>query len=146
MNNTHKVFVYGTLMYGQPNHTLLNTAMYLGRATTKERYNFFSLGAFPAVLIDPVKNNWKVEGEIYQVDDSALARLDMLESNGTLYLRRMRPFNIIVDKHNANIHAWIYELCEKSFVTSKTPGNDKDFILYEDQVATWSPKEVIGWR
>ena len=44
------VFVYGTLKQGYGNNRLLEFAEYYADATTKDRYMFFTLGAFPAVI------------------------------------------------------------------------------------------------
>jgi gamma-glutamylcyclotransferase (GGCT)/AIG2-like uncharacterized protein YtfP len=141
----HKVFVYGTLMYGQPNHYLLNGSEFIGHATSLERYHVMSMGAFPAAVIDPVHNNWKIEGEMYSCAQETFERLDRLESNGWLYLRRMRPFKVLVDKKDViTQHAWIYELYHESR-TDKTPSVCDDFVVYDDQVTKWQQKNTDWW-
>ena len=52
---SYRVAVYGTLKKGGHNHRLLNESKYLGKDTTEAKYNFYSLGGFPAVTINRSK-------------------------------------------------------------------------------------------
>jgi Uncharacterized conserved protein len=45
-----RVFVYGTLKNGQPNHRVMEGATFLGRATVTGKYRFASLGWYPAIV------------------------------------------------------------------------------------------------
>jgi gamma-glutamylcyclotransferase (GGCT)/AIG2-like uncharacterized protein YtfP len=84
---THLVFVYGSLKNGFGNHYHLQTARFLEATRTGSRsFRMESMGGFPAVL----KNgSYAIEGELYEVDDRTLARLDQLEGNGHFYNREL---------------------------------------------------------
>lgn len=79
-----KVFVYGTLRAGQPNHHILGGARALGRATTPAAFRFHSLGPFPGMVRGGTQ---AVVGEVYEVDHETLANLDRLESHPRFYRR-----------------------------------------------------------
>lgn len=79
------VFCYGTLKLNQSNHERLDMhkADYLGQDKINGR--IYSLGNFPGLKDHP---NGKVYGELYEVDDEQLARLDRLENHPHMYERK----------------------------------------------------------
>lgn len=79
-----KVFVYGTLMEGLSNHSLLETSQFVGKATLKG-YGLFCVTPYYPGIIPMVDG--AVRGEVYDVDEKALKQLDLLENVGTLYSR-----------------------------------------------------------
>lgn len=78
----HKVFVYGTLKRGHSNHLLLSTSNFVKESVTKGEMR--SLGGFPAIHLN---SNRTIHGEIYEVDDTVLERLDRLEGVPYFYQR-----------------------------------------------------------
>jgi gamma-glutamylaminecyclotransferase len=82
----HRVFVYGTLLAGEPNHRLLWTASFEGPARTADGFALFDLGAFPG-MVRAVTG--VVHGEVYRVDDHTLAALDRLEVHPDFYVRTL---------------------------------------------------------
>jgi len=80
---TTRVFVYGTLKRGFPNHPLLESATWLGRARTTESWPLVIAGRWfvPCLLEQPGKGH-RVRGEVYAVDTPTLAALDELEGVG----------------------------------------------------------------
>ena len=107
MKNTkqHLVVVYGTLRKGQSNHYLLENegAAYIGDGTVKG-YGMIPLGGFPGAV--PLEQG-EIKTEMYSVDDSVLARLDMLEGHPNFY--RRTPVDFIDKKGNVQ-KAEIYVL------------------------------------
>lgn len=91
---THKVFVYGTLKRAHRNHFLLEQATFVGDGQTVGQFRLFHAG-FP-VLRPRAKHgevcryNARVRGEVYEVDDETLHRLDRLESEGRMYHRKSK--------------------------------------------------------
>ncbi len=79
----HRVFVYGSLLRGEPNAHNLDGAAWLGMARTEDRYGLVDLGAYPGL----VDGDGAVLGEVYAVDDGTLARLDRFEDVPRLYER-----------------------------------------------------------
>ena len=80
----HRVFVYGTLLAGEPNHDLLAGARCLGPARTAPAFDLYSFGPYPGLVRE---GGTAVAGELYEVDDATLARLDVLEGYPDLYDR-----------------------------------------------------------
>jgi gamma-glutamylaminecyclotransferase len=79
-----RVFVYGTLRAGERNHRLLEGAEFVGQARTAPCFRMVDLGSFPAIVGD---GSTPIEGEVYDVDDAMLARLDELEGHPRFYTR-----------------------------------------------------------
>jgi gamma-glutamylcyclotransferase (GGCT)/AIG2-like uncharacterized protein YtfP len=80
-----RVFVYGTLRAGEPNHYLLDHHALVRRARTEPAFELVSLGAFPAMVAGGAT---AVVGEVYDVDAVTLAALDRLEGHPRFYERR----------------------------------------------------------
>ena len=85
MTGKIRVFVYGTLLDGEPNHRLLVSAALVGEARTEPTFRLVSLGAFPAMVAG---GRTAVAGEVYEVDAGTLAGLDRLEGHTNFYERR----------------------------------------------------------
>jgi gamma-glutamylcyclotransferase (GGCT)/AIG2-like uncharacterized protein YtfP len=81
---TVMVFVYGTLLQGEPNHDFLASARLIRAARTEPSFELVSLGPFPAMVPG---GKAAVVGEIYEVDDETLAALDRLEGHPDFYHR-----------------------------------------------------------
>jgi len=84
-----KVFVYGTLKRGHGNNHVLGDSTFLGTGETVARCRLFNSG-FP-VLRPGDKNhaelNRPVRGELFEVSEETLDRLDRLEGEGRMYFR-----------------------------------------------------------
>lgn len=87
LNMSHKsyIFVYGTARKGFRNHRYLNGARYIGRAHTKEKYTLYA-DSLPYLVREPV---CCVNGELYEIDDAILKRIDLLEGEPDFYFRRL---------------------------------------------------------
>uniref|UniRef100_A0A182JDW5 Gamma-glutamylcyclotransferase family protein n=1 Tax=Anopheles atroparvus TaxID=41427 RepID=A0A182JDW5_ANOAO len=89
-----RVFVYGTLKRGEPNHHWLTNvenghARFLAKGSTTIRYPLVVGSRFNIpFLLDVPGTGHYVNGEIYEIDDPMLARLDVLEDYPRLYERR----------------------------------------------------------
>lgn len=87
----HRVFVYGTLKRGGSNHAYLADQTYLGDARTLPGYRIYLVADYPGMVRDTTDTRG-VAGEVWQVDDAALARLDQLEGvDEQLYRREVVP-------------------------------------------------------
>ena len=77
----HRLFIYGTLKKGFPNHDhYMQSARNLGKYQTIEKYPLVLYGEryVPCMLNCPGDGH-QVEGELYEVDDECLNRIDALE-------------------------------------------------------------------
>ena len=95
---THRVFVYGTLKSGNTNNALLvERGSELIGDCTATGIEMYDLGPFPAAVL---KEGGEVEGEIWLVDKATLDRLDWLEGynekspESSLYIRKMVDTNV----------------------------------------------------
>jgi gamma-glutamylcyclotransferase (GGCT)/AIG2-like uncharacterized protein YtfP len=94
---SHRVFVYGTLLRGEVNHSLLSGAELVGPHRTEPRFTLYLLGAYPGAVKG---GRTAVAGEVYRVDGEILRWLDRLEDYPRLYTRETIP--------TAHGKAWIY--------------------------------------
>lgn len=86
----YKVFVYGSLKMGYGNHHILSSSKFLGNDLTKhDMYRMFSFGGFPGVIESPGQHGTYISGEVYEVDEETMKKLDILESNGFFYKREI---------------------------------------------------------
>lgn len=96
-----RVFVYGTLKSGHCNNRLLVGQHYVGRAETlAPGLRLVDLGPFPGAVHSASPS--RVYGEVWDIDDAALRRLDGLESNGSFYTREVVETSLG--------EAWVYVL------------------------------------
>lgn len=80
------VFVYGTLMKGEGNHKrFLETADFIGRGEA-EGFALYDVSFFPGII---EAEGELAKGELYQIDQETLERLDRLEGEGSLYIRKI---------------------------------------------------------
>ncbi|XP_022224544.2 putative gamma-glutamylcyclotransferase CG2811 isoform X2 [Drosophila obscura] len=106
-----RVFVYGTLKSGEPNHHWLTKkengqARFLGRGTTAvkfplvvgTRYNI------PFLLARPGDGH-NIQGEIYEVDEAMFSKLDQLEDYPNYYDREQQTIRTEVD---GPMECWLY--------------------------------------
>jgi gamma-glutamylcyclotransferase (GGCT)/AIG2-like uncharacterized protein YtfP len=146
MKMVHTVFVYGSLMKGHGNNHLLENSLHLSNAVSVDAYKFYSFGCYPAIKMSAEnKNVWRVVGELYQVDDYTLTRLDQLESNGRLYQRHERPVRFT---DGGVVTAWVYEYLRHPGNHADEPGKTKHFVTFED-CAFWvgrdEPIDIFNW-
>ena len=79
---SHFVFVYGTLKKGFPNHDrFMRSARFIGNCRTREAYPLILEGErWVPCLVDRVGEGHRVAGELFEVDDATLGRIDWLEA------------------------------------------------------------------
>lgn len=85
---TTRIFVYGSLLSGEPNHRVLARAALVAEAVTEPRFALHDLGAFPG-MVDGGEH--AIAGEVYTVDGDTLAALDRLEGVPRFYQRAPIP-------------------------------------------------------
>lgn len=106
---TARVFVYGTLKRGFPNHRYMAGATYVGDALTVDAYPLVVGGLwFTPYLIPEKGEGHRVKGELWDVPEHMMPSLDALESvhlpNG--YRRQMIP--VVFDGSGEQAEAWTY--------------------------------------
>lgn len=110
----HRVFVYGTLKAGKRNHGV-NTGRRLGGAwRTLRPHPLYLVGPTPLPwLVDRPGEGHPVQGEVYEVDDAGLARMDALERIHDAGWYRRAPLQVLpLDDAGAPadepVTVWVY--------------------------------------
>ena len=117
-SSTRKVFVYGTLMNGEDNHHFLENSTCLGKAAI-EGYDMYNVGGYyPAII----PGNSRIIGELYEVPENDMASIDMLEGEGSLYIRKC-------EITTGNEMAYIYEYARDTEGLEKID-SWKEYIWY----------------
>lgn len=81
----HKLFIYGSLKKGYSNHKVLEGAKFIKDYTTTYKYTLLNLGHFPGLYQNGVT---PITGEIWEVDDAKLSKLDWFEGHPNHFERR----------------------------------------------------------
>ena len=83
----NRIFVYGTLKQGQGNwnYLLKGHSLFMGEHTTEPMFTMVSLGGFPGVLPE---GSTRIRGEVFEVDDTTMERVDRLEGYPSFYNRQ----------------------------------------------------------
>lgn len=120
MTDLIKVFVYGTLKRNFHNHRLLTDQKFLGNAKTWNNY-IMQRNGIPYVYdadraycgetgnTQKIIRGRKIKGELYEVNNEALSRIDQLEGHPSWYYRKL--INITLESNNRSIpscKAWLY--------------------------------------
>jgi gamma-glutamylcyclotransferase (GGCT)/AIG2-like uncharacterized protein YtfP len=131
--NKHLVFVYGTLRQGgvRAMPELFPGAEFIGRANV--RGWLYDFGAYPGLVMDEA--GALVVGEVYEIDDEILARLDEIEAP-VFYERKQ--IEVALDKQSRR--CWVYEpklelYPQRSLISSG------DWIEYAKTKTEW-PEDV----
>lgn len=103
-----RIFVYGTLKRGGANHGHLTRQRFLGNAQTGPGVTLYSLGDYPGMVRDPYDTEG-VAGELWEVDEKCLARLDALEGLEEGLYERVR-IALRPPHHSENVETYLYAL------------------------------------
>ena len=117
------IFVYGTLQRGQRNHKVLLRQQFLGAAQTLPRYRLYNCGRYPGLVDDP-ENGISIQGEVWEVSDDVLNKMDEYEGVPTLYSRRQ----VLLQNWHSPVQAYFYK---------------QDITGLNDCGGRWPPEEKI---
>jgi gamma-glutamylcyclotransferase (GGCT)/AIG2-like uncharacterized protein YtfP len=110
--NKHLVFVYGTLRRGGPGAMPIRfpDSRFIAEAGVSGK--LYDLGPYPGLVSDESKS--VVTGEVYEVDDELLGRLDDFEATSN-YLRKQVDISTGPDRRKC----WTYEPDPESYSFDK---------------------------
>ncbi|XP_017788823.1 PREDICTED: putative gamma-glutamylcyclotransferase CG2811 isoform X2 [Habropoda laboriosa] len=165
-NPLHRVFVYGTLKRGEPNHSLIQDfangyAKFLGLGRTTVKYPLIIATKYniPFLLKKPGIGH-HVFGEIYDVDTKMLKKLDELEEHPTFYERSQE--NVLwaseakakssdnFEEVSTLIKVWIYflpkfrlSLLERPMYSSYSNEGTHGLKYCENEESTIRPEDLL---
>jgi gamma-glutamylcyclotransferase (GGCT)/AIG2-like uncharacterized protein YtfP len=131
--NKHLVFVYGTLRRGGLRAMSVRFPEAKFIADAKVSGSLYDLGPHPGVLLN--ESNSAVTGEVYEVDDELLSKLDDMEASSN-YLRKQVETSVGSQRRMC----WIYEP-NSEFYPSRTLITSGDWIEYAKTKIDW-PEET----
>nr|CAI5847563.1 unnamed protein product [Callosobruchus analis] len=109
----YKVFVYGTLKKGEPNHGWFSKDdagyyKFLYEAITCQKFPLIVGTQYniPFILHSPGTGH-HVKGEVYEVDGKVLEKLDILEEHPDFYIRDLYDIKPLAS-NEPETKAWIY--------------------------------------
>lgn len=100
------IFVYGTLKTGQIRNFVLDNQRFVKKVKTRPLYGLYSNGDFPC-LVDDGKS---IEGELWEVDENCLAKLDQIEGHPVLFKRGQ--IHLADDNFYTEAYFWNQEIEE----------------------------------
>jgi len=120
--NKHLVFVYGTLRRGGARaiSNIFPDSKFIADANVRGR--LYDLGAYPGLLLN--ETNSLAIGEVYEVDDEILSKLDAFEAS-SYYWRKQVEITLNTHKRMC----WIYEP-NPEFYSPRTVITSGDWIEY----------------
>ena len=129
----HLVFVYGTLRRGgvRAMPDIFPGAKFVGGAEVSGR--LYDLGAYPGLLLDEA--GAPVVGEVYEIDEEILSKLDEIEAS-SYYVRRRVEVSVGDDK----MTCWVYEPNPELY-SLRTLITSGDWIEYAKTKTEW-PEDV----
>ena len=111
------IFVYGTLKKGKRAHHLLSGAKLIGSGIVRG-YDMYIVSDYPGI----VKGEGTVKGEVYEVDEDILKKLDEYEGVPLLYTRIEDTVKL---ENGRQLRANIYLYKGKINTLKKAPVNEK---------------------
>ncbi|QVL30640.1 gamma-glutamylcyclotransferase [Telmatocola sphagniphila] len=81
------LFVYGTLKRGLQNQHFLDEQKFVAEVKTLPHYRIYHFGWHPG-MIEVSAQGLAVRGEIYEVDEQALSKMDEYEEVPTFFIRK----------------------------------------------------------
>lgn len=106
MSALRLVFVYGTLKRGCSNHHFLAEQRFVGEARTVPGFRLYNLGGYPG-MVPHATDRDGVTGEIWEVDEACLRRLDALEGLAEGLYRR-EPIPLLPPHAGQGIEGYLY--------------------------------------
>lgn len=127
--NKHLIFVYGTLRRGSAGAMSLRFPGSKFIAEAQVSGSLYDLGAYPGLIVN--ESDRMVVGEVYEVDDELLKKLDDFEASSN-YLRKQVEISFDADRKLC----WTYEP-DPDFYSFDTLITSGDWIEYAKTKTDW---------
>lgn len=127
--NKHLVFVYGSLRRGSAQSMSARFPNSKFIADAKVNGSLYDLGAFPGLLLG--ESNSLIIGEVYEVDDEILNKLDDFEASSNYWRKQVE---ISLGTHRKV--CWTYEPNPESY-SARTSITSGDWIKFAKTKTDW---------
>jgi gamma-glutamylcyclotransferase (GGCT)/AIG2-like uncharacterized protein YtfP len=127
--NKHLVFVYGTLRRGSARAMSIRFPDSKLIAEAKVSGSLYDLGAYPGLLLN--ESNSLVIGEVYEVDDEILNKLDDFEASSNYWRKQVE-----ISLGTTRRRCWIYEPNPELY-SDRTLISSGDWIEYARTKTDW---------
>lgn len=127
--NKHLVFVYGTLRRGSARSMSIRFPNSQFIADAKVSGSLYDLGAYPGLILN--ESNSLVVGEVYEVDDEILNKLDDFEASSNYWRKQVE---ISLGAHKMT--CWTYEPDPEAY-SPRTLITSGDWIEYAKSKTAW---------
>ena len=133
--NKHLVFIYGSLRRGNAQSMSVRFSKSKFITDAKVTGSLYDLGPYPGLLHN--ESNSLVIGEVYEVDDELLNKLDDFEESSH-YLRKQVEISLGTDRKTG----WTYEP-NPEFYSLRTLISSGDWIEYAKTKTDWPPEDAL---
>jgi gamma-glutamylcyclotransferase (GGCT)/AIG2-like uncharacterized protein YtfP len=116
------IFVYGTLMSGLTNHTVMQNPTFRGKAVTKDKYSLYCSGI---PYMSKKNAHTQIQGELYEVDEEDLKRVDILEGHPRFYKRTTIP---VINDQNEEVLIEAYICNPPNRAILEETGNYRNYV------------------
>lgn len=106
-NNSHFLFVYGTLKKNRIYNHYLSNEVFLGNYITADSDYDMIIGQEEIPYVYRRKEGYHISGELYNINEATMDALDIFEKNGLIYSREL------IKLYDCKILAWCYLCVEK---------------------------------
>ena len=127
--NKQLVFVYGTLRRGEAGAMSIRFPRSKFIADAEVSGSLYDLGAYPGLLLNEASS--LVIGEVYEVDDETLNKLDDFEASSHYWRKQVE---ISLGTHRRT--CWVYEP-NPEFYSRRTLITSGDWIEYAKMKTDW---------
>lgn len=128
--NNHLVFIYGSLRRGGPGAMSIRFPNSKFITDAKVSGSLYDLGAYPGLLVN--ESNSMVIGEVYEVDDELLKKLDEFEASSNYWRKQVE-----ISLGSGCKRCWTYEP-DPEFYSFRTLIGSGDWIEFSKTKTDWS--------
>jgi len=123
-----RLFVYGTLRQGCTNHNLIFGSRYLGPVETKDPYVMVTQKSrsYPYIFRQADLLTYHVKGELYEVTEETMRRLDVLEGHPDHYRRQQIT---VIDRKDQEHECFAYVVDNTTMIADILEGLGTRFVF-----------------
>jgi gamma-glutamylcyclotransferase (GGCT)/AIG2-like uncharacterized protein YtfP len=100
------IFVYGTLKRGGTSNGFLASQRFVGAAVTEPAFRLYQLDGYPG-MVAAQRGGCSIEGEIWEVDQECLQRLDKWEGTDIGLYARV-PIRLLPPNNAVKVESYLY--------------------------------------